>query len=148
MIGQNGKLPQQTGKRNLTDLSVKVLSRAKRCSVAEPWIFIFSWFVQVIVFLFDGFLNGSPRSECLFGQVIDLTVQNHFETFDGIFNGHHRSGYSGKLFGHGEGCENAAHARFTVRRSSSDNSSIPKMEIISCNSLLRCRICFTRWATS
>ena len=28
-------------------------------------------------------------------------------------------------------------ARFTVRRSSSESSSIPKIEIISCNSLLR-----------
>ena len=49
------------------------------------------------------------------------------------------------------GCERkrcTRRARFTTILSSSESSSIPRMEIMSCNSLLRCRICFTCCATS
>src|SRR5918994_7424753 len=37
-------------------------------------------------------------------------------------------------------------ARFTVILSSSDSSSMPRIAMMSCRSLYRCRISFTRWA--
>src|SRR5574344_1060816 len=50
--------------------------------------------------LLDRILNRTHIQECLFWQVIHLTVKNHLESRDGIFNIHHHARHTCELLSH------------------------------------------------
>lgn len=108
--------------------------------ISAPFHALFLRLFEQLFPLLNGFFNRTHIQESLFGQIIHLAIQNHTETFDRIFYGDHHTGYAGKLSATEKGCERnrcTRRARFTSVLSSSESSSIPKIEMISCNSLLR-----------
>ncbi len=66
------------------------------------WALSFGLLHQSLTFL-DGILDGTHVEEGLFGQIIDLSVEDHVESLDGVLDGDHDPLDARELLSHGEG---------------------------------------------
>ena len=95
------------------------------------------WLPPRVFTLLLGILDCTNVEERLLRQVIDLTIQNGIETLDSLFDGYHHARNAVNCSATVNGWERkrcTRRARLTTNLSSSDNSSIPRMAMMSCNS--------------
>src|SRR5207245_6800594 len=95
---------------------------------------------------FDGFIDGADHVEGLLRQVVVLSVEDFAEAADGLLQRHVLSGPVGKHLGDEERLRQEAldlSGPGHQQLSSSESSSMPRMAMMSCSSLLRCNTCCT-----
>ena len=69
----------------------------------SPFILLFCLSFHQLFPLLDSIFDSAYVEEGLFGEIVHLAIKYHSEATDGVLNGNHHTGHTGKLLGYVEG---------------------------------------------